>query len=152
MREAEETGWCEWCYWNHIVPFPFSLSFMHKYWNWWQFLNFKIGTNFLFLRMSNSIGKEHTGGLKSLPIEDERENIVWDLETNRRNNFFPGENEQISSTFYMGDFDSVTSTFQSALCCHLGGDTSYTVSRASKWLRHCGNGYRSQLQSGSNGR
>lgn len=51
-----------------------------------------------------------------------------------------------------GLWQCVTSTIQSALCCHLGGDTSYTISRASKWLRHCGNGYRSQLQSGSNGR
>lgn len=81
--------------------------------------------------MLNSIEKEHIEDPKSLLIQDGRQNIVWDLETNFRNNFFPGESEQISGTFYMGDID-ITSTHQSPLCCCLGGDTSYTISRASK--------------------
>lgn len=44
-----------------------------------------------------SIEKEHNVGPKSPLIEDGRQNIAWDLETNCRNNFFPGESEQISS-------------------------------------------------------
>lgn len=58
--------------------------------------------------MLSRIEKEHIEEPKSLLIQDGRQNIVWDLETNCRNNFFPGESEQISGTFYMGDFDSVS--------------------------------------------
>lgn len=58
--------------------------------------------------MLNSIEKEHIGDPKSLLIGDGRQNTVWDLETNCRNNFFPGGSGQISSAFYMEYFDSVS--------------------------------------------
>lgn len=43
---------------------------------------------------------------------------------------------QISGTVYVEDFDNMSPQLF-RVPCYVEGDRSYTISRASKWLRHC---------------